>query len=301
MSSKIKTRLLTIFACVLWGSAFAGAKIGFQYATPLHLSGMRFTLAGLLLVPLLIHQKVDWKSNLKEWRYLLAFGFLQSFVQYGLFFVGLNKVSASVSAMIIGGGPLFVALMAHFSLPDDKLTRRKMAAITLGMIGIVFVSITKGGVNTFDATFYGGVALLLISNMVGASTNIIVAKNRNRVDPIMLTAFANFTGGIMLYIVSLFIEDCQLKEYTFEFYAAWIWLAIIPAAGFSIWYTLLKRPEVKVSELNIWKFITPVTGVVLSWLLLPDESPDLYSCIGIVIISAALITLQWPAKKNKNE
>ena len=48
----MKTKILAIFACLLWGSAFAGAKIGFEYTTPLHLSGMRFMLAGLLLIPI---------------------------------------------------------------------------------------------------------------------------------------------------------------------------------------------------------------------------------------------------------
>ena len=40
----------------------------------------------------------------------------------------------------------------------------------------------------------------------------------------------------------------------------------------------------KVSELNMWKFVVPVAGVVLSWLLVPGEYPDLYSILGIFII-----------------
>jgi len=283
---------------VLWGSAFAGAKIGFEYTTPLHLSGMRFMLAGLLLVPFLIYQKVDWKSNLKEWKFMLLFGVLQTFMQYGLFFMGLNNVPGAISAIIIGGGPLFVAILAHLTISDDKLTMRKIFAITLGLIGIVFISLTKGEFGAASSSFYYGIGLLIISNIIGASTNIIVAKNKNRVSPVMLTGFANFTGGILLYIVSFFTEDWYIKDYTAEFYLAWLWLAFIPAAGFSIWYTLLQKPGVKVSELNMWKFVIPVTGAILSWLLLPGEEPDVYSISGIVIITAALIILQWwPAKK----
>mgnify|MGYP001018577786 FL=1 len=293
----MKTKLLAIFACILWGSAFAGAKIGFEYTSPLHLSGMRFMLAGILLIPLLIYQKVDWKANLKEWRYMLLFGLLQTFLQYGLFFMGLNKVPGAISAIIIGGGPLFIALMAHFTIREEPLTKRKALAITLGMIGIVFTSLTKGGIGNADLSLYVGIGLLLISNLIGASTNIIVAKNRNRVSPTLLTAFANFTGGLMLYIISYFTEEWQIKTYTTEFYISLLWLAFIPAAGFSIWYGILKNPEIKVSDLNIWKFITPVTGVILSWLLLPDEHPDIYSVVGIVIIALSLITLQWKPLK----
>ncbi len=295
----MKTKLLAIFACILWGSAFAGAKIGFEYTSPLHLSGMRFMLAGILLIPLLIYQKVDWKANLKEWRYMLLFGILQTFLQYGLFFMGLNLVPGAISAIIIGGGPLFIALMAHFTIREEPLTKRKTLAITLGMTGIVFTSLAKGGIEDADLSLYMGITLLLISNLIGASTNIIVAKNRNRVSPTMLTAFANFTGGLILYIISYFTEEWQIKTYTTEFYIALLWLAFIPAVGFSIWFGILKNPKVKVSDLNIWKFITPVTGVLLSWLLLPDEHPDIYSVVGVVIIAFSLITLQWKPLKRK--
>lgn len=295
----MKVKLLAIVACLLWGSAFAGAKIGFEYTTPLHLSGMRFTLAGLLLVPFLIWQKTDWKTGLKQWRYMLLFSFLQTFIQYGIFFMGLDRVPAAISAIIIGAGPLFVALMAHFTVRNDRMTLRKSIAITLGLTGIVFISIAKGVSVHTDTSFYFGVVLLIISNIVGSSTNIIVARNRDRVSPVLLTAFANFTGGLLLYGVSWFTEDWYIKDYTTEFYIAWIWLAIIPAAAFSIWYTLLKNPGIKVSELNIWKFVVPVSGVLLSWLIVPGEKPDPYSLAGILIITAALITLQWnPRKRN---
>lgn len=293
----MRNKILAIIACVLWGSAFAGAKIGFEYTTPLHLSGMRFMLAGLLLVPFLIYQKVDWKANLREWRYMLLFGFLQTFIQYGLFFMGLNRVAGAVSAIIIGGGPLFVAIMAHFTIKDDRMNLRKAIAITLGLTGIVFISLTKGVTGQTGSSFYIGIALLIISNIVGASTNIIVAKNKGRVSPVMLTAFANFTGGVILYIVSYFTESWHIKDYDAEFYFALFWLALIPAAGFSIWYSLLQKPGVKVSELNIWKFVIPVTGAILSWILLPDETPDIYSIAGICIIATALITLQWNPRR----
>lgn len=290
------TKILAIIACLLWGSAFAAAKIGFTYTTPLHLSGLRFMLAGILLIPFLIYQRTDWKANLKEWKYMLLFGILQTFIQYGLFFMGLDTVPASAAAIIIGGGPLFVAIMAHFLMNNDKLTPRKSFAIVLGLTGVAFISISKGITTDTGYHFWIGIGFLIISNITGAFTNIIVAKNKNRVSPIMLTAFANFTGGALLYIVSCFTENYALREYTTEFYIALIWLAFIPAAAFSIWFTLLKRPKVQVSELNIWKFVVPVTGCLLSWMILPEEAPDIYSVTGIAIISMALITLQLKTK-----
>lgn len=288
-------RLLAIFACILWGSAFAGAKIGFEYASPIYLSGLRFTLAGMLLFPVIYFKRINILAQLKYWKFMLLFAFLQTFLQYGLFFMGLNKVPGATAAIIIGAGPLFVAIMAHFALKNDRMTLRKIMAIVLGLSGVVFISLTKGELLSDNPQFYSGVALLLLSNLIGGSTNIIVVKHKGDISPMALTSFANFTGGLMLLFTSFVVEKPTIQWYPAEFYIALLWLAIIPAAGFSIWYNLLQRPGVKVSELNMWKFIIPVTGCILSWVFLPGETPDWSSVIGISIITLALLTLQMPA------
>lgn len=288
-------RIRAILACLLWGSAFAGAKIGFQYAEPIYLSGMRFTLAGLLLVPVMFAQKVNIKTELKHWRFMLLFAFVQTFLQYGFFFMGLNKVSAATSAIIIGAGPLFVAIMAHLTLANDKMTLRKVIAISLGLTGVVFISLARGSISSSDPSFYIGIGLLLLSNLIGSYTNIMVVKRKSEnISPMALTSFANFFGGLMLLIAAFIIEKPALEIYPAKFYFALLWLAFIPAAAFSLWYGLLQRPNVKVSELNVWKFLVPVSGCILSWILLPNEVPDAISVIGIIVITVALLLLQVP-------
>lgn len=290
-------RTKAILACLLWGSAFAGAKIGFHYADPIYLSGLRFTLAGILLMPVLWLKGVRLGPALRHWRFLLLFAFMQTYLQYGLFFLGLDKVPGATAAIIIGGGPLFVAIMAHFVLNNDKMTLRKIIAILLGLSGVVFISLAKGQLTSDNSSFYPGVGLLLLSNLVGGYTNIMVVKKKQyNISPVALTSFANFTGGLMLLLTSFIVEKPEFKGYPAEFYLALLWLAFIPAAGFSIWYSLLQRPGVKVSELNIWKFVVPVSGCILSWLLLPNEKPDLSSIVGILIITLALQILQLPER-----
>lgn len=298
--SNFKYFSLVIIACTLWGSAFAVAKIGFQYCGPIMLSGIRFSLAGIILIPLLMSGKQSFISYFKEWRFMLLFGFIQTFLQYGLFFMGLNEVSGAVSAIIVGAGPLFVTILAHLTIHDDKFTRRKIISILLGFSGILFITLSNGEFSSGGNNFYYGVLLLLISNIVGSSTNIIVVKNKHReISSIALTSFANFSGGIMLLIAAFLFEPITLSNPPLEFYFAVVWLALIPAAGFSIWYYLLALPGVKVSELNIWKFIIPVVGAVLSWLLVKGEYPTWQEAVGILVISISIIVLQFQPSKKK--
>ncbi|MFI3285207.1 MAG: DMT family transporter [Rikenellaceae bacterium] len=287
---------LALVATILWGSAFAGAKIGFEYMPPMMLSGVRFSLAGLLLVPMIFATKLKWREQItKYWRFMLLFGFVQSFLQYGIFYMGLNLVPGAISAIIIGAGPLFVTVMAHIALPNDKLNTRKICAVLLGLAGVVSISLTGEQIAASEH-FYIGVALLLLSNMIGSYTNIMVVKQGAGLSPVMLTMASNLSGGVMLFVASLFVEPTEAlhSSLPLEFYLALLWLAIIPAAGFSIWYYLLSLPGVKVSELNIFKFVIPIVGVVLSWWLLPNEYPTWGTVVGILIISAAMFVLQMP-------
>lgn len=292
---------LAIFATTLWGSAFAGAKIGFEYMPPMMLSGFRFMLAGLLLVPVVAAMRVDWRGEMVHWRFMLLFGVVQTFLQYGLFYAGLDLVPGALAAIVIGAAPLLTALMAHFVLPDDKLNGRKVFAIVLGLVGVVSISVEGESLAVTNPHFYRGLALLVVSSIVGSYTNIMVIKRTTPISPSLLTLVANFSGGLLLFLVSLFVEptDVLSQRLPWEFYLALLWLAIIPAVGFTVWYHLLQRSGVKVSELNILKFIIPVVGVVLSWLLLPNESATWSAVVGIVIISMSVIILQLPTKRER--
>ena len=291
--------ILIILCCTLWGSSFAGAKIGFQYCPTILLAGLRLSLAGVLLIPILLMFKQPFLTLFKHWKYMLFFGFIQSFLQLGLQFLGLNDVPGAVGSIIVGLGPIFVTILAHFTLKDDKFSTRKIISCVIGFSGILFIALNKKGLGAMSNKFYIGVIMLVISNIIGASTNIIVKKQQHlQVSPVALTAFSSLSGGIMLLITAFMFEPITtLNAPPQEFYFALLWLAIISATGFSVWYYLLAQDGVKVSELNIWKFSIPIIGSILSWLLLKNEEPTWPEIVGIIIISVSIIILEYPTKK----
>jgi drug/metabolite transporter (DMT)-like permease len=80
------TVFLAIIACLLWSSAFAVIKIGLQYTTPLQFAGVRFTLAGLMVLPLTGSLRTAFQYIRNNFRLILLIAFLQTFVQYALFY-----------------------------------------------------------------------------------------------------------------------------------------------------------------------------------------------------------------------
>ena len=290
MRNKIKgTVFLAIIACLLWSSAFAVIKIGLKYSTPLQFAGVRFMLSGLMVLPLIGSLRTAYTYIRNNFRLILLIAFLQTFVQYALFYIGLNLIPGALGAIIIGSGPLFIALTAHFLMPDDKLTFTKLGIIIMGIAGIVMVSINHASGNAAGNLILVGIFLLFFTNINAGFTYVIIARDAKHIPPLVLSSSALIIGGLLLFLTSIPVEGFKLTNRPAEYYFALGWLSFLSATALSIWFSLLQRKGVKVSDLNIWKFIIPVFGAILSWLIIPDESPDIISVAGIAVTALALI------------
>ncbi len=283
------TVLLAIIACLLWSSAFAVIKIGLKYTTPLQFAGIRFMISGLMVLPLIGPLTTAFNYIRNNLRLILLIAFLQTFVQYALLYSGLNLIPGALGAILIGSGPLFIALTAHFLMPDDKLTFAKLGIIFLGIIGIAMVSLSHVSGKGAGNLILIGILLLFLTNINAGFTNVIIARDAKHIPPLILSSSALILGGFMLFMSSLPIEGFKFTNPPVTYYLSLGWLSLLSATALSIWFSLLHRKNIKVSDLNIWKFIIPVFGAILSWILVPNESPDIFSVAGICITALALI------------
>lgn len=286
---KVTVISLAIFACFLWSTAFVGVKIGLSYMpAPFTFAGMRFFLAGLLLVPF------SWDKNsigniIRNWKLITYVVFLNTFIGYGIYYVALTYVSGATAAIVIGSGPLITAIMSHFLMHNDKMNRVKMLSISLGIFGIAIIVINSKPLTAVGKLETFGIVLLLLNSALGSFANIKVAQMNKGIGAKFLTSNQMLWGGVMLLILGRVVEGRYSFSQPFEFYSSLCWLAMVSAVAFSIWFRLLQLEEVKVSELNMWKFIIPVSGACLSWAMLPEESPDFLSIFGMLMVFLSLV------------
>jgi len=292
MSKKIylSTVLLAVTACLLWSTAFVGVKVGLAYSGPLTFAGHRFMLSGALLVPFWWNRRPAWSSVAGHGRLILVVAFFQTFVLYGLFYFGMTLIPGALAAMVIGASPLVTAVLAHYCMAGDRLTPIKSASLVLGLTGVAVLSVSRlPWASPTGWVELAGIGVLLLANVAGGLGNILVARHRASLDPVFLNSAQIFAGGLGLWLLSLPLEDRATQVPPWPYFASLGWLAFLSAAAFSIWFVLLRRPGVRVSELNLWKFLIPLCGALLSWLLLPDESPGFWPVIGMVCIASAIV------------
>ncbi|WP_346859469.1 DMT family transporter [uncultured Draconibacterium sp.] len=298
MKNSLKsTTFLAIVACWLWSTAFVGVKIGLENHTPLQFAGVRFFISGILIF-LYFGKPKQYLAELKaNIRFILLLSVVQIFAQYALFYSGINLVPSSLAAMIIGSQPLFIAVVAHFSFHNDKMTPLKTASILIGVVGIAIITLGRSKVEMKGELELLGIALLLINNLVSGYSNVIIAKSSKTVSPVVLSSTSLIIGGIMLSVVSVPLEGIHLGPFPPKYWYALAWLSFLSAAAITIWYSLLKRPGIKVSILNVWKFLIPVSGAALSWIIMKNEKPDFVSIFGMAIIATSLLALNYANRR----
>lgn len=286
---KSKIIFLAILATLLWSTAFAVVKIGLMYSSPMLFAGVRFILAGVLLLPLCGNLRNYFESIRSGIKSILLISLFQTFLLYSLFFWGMSLVPGSIGAVVTGSSPLITAVAAHIFLKDDKLSLRKAIYIFSGIFGVVLISVERQLVLSNSLKELAGIFILLTASFVSAMGNIIVASDKSTVAPITLNSAQMGIGGFGLLFLSFIIEGHPQCEVTKQFVFALLWLAFISAAGFSIWFYLIKQERVKVSELNMWKFILPIFGALISWILLKNDSPTLLSVLGMLIVAFSVL------------
>lgn len=283
------TVFLAIIACILWATAFVGVKIGLKYSPPLQFAGIRFLISGLLILPIIKDLPSKLAVAKKHYRLILLVGLVQTTFVYALFYIGLDKVPASLGAMLIGAGPLFTALVAHFSMANDRLSVKKTAIILLGLVGVAIISLNKDQGEGVYPFLWLGIGLLLFNNIIGGIGNVLIAKYGKELSPLVFSSLSLSFGGLVLILIAIPTEGIRFEVYPAPYYLSLIWLSFLSATALSIWFGLLRRKGVKVSTLNVWKFIVPLLGAVLSWIIIPEEHPTLLAIIGMLIITLSLI------------
>ncbi len=287
--SKRNTIFWAVIACLLWSTAYAGIKLGLQYDTPLHFAGQRFMISGLMILPFTVKPSLYIQMIREYWKVVAWVLVLQTLINYSLFYLGMDLVPGALGAVIVGSQPLVTAVVAAMMHEEERLTRQKIITIIFGISGVILISAGRQALKIGTLIEFIGVILILGANIATAVSNVIVSLKSKGMNPLVLSSATIGTGGLILYLISLPVEGTVHTDRPLVYWLDLLWLSFMSATAFSLWFRLLQRPGVTVSELNLWKFIIPVVGAVLSWLIVPGENPEWLTIAGMIIITGSLV------------
>lgn len=288
-----------VFCAALWGSAAPCIKMGYglfgiaagDAASQLVFAGLRFVLAGLLVLCVAALRGRQIVPRRDQWGAIASISLFQTIIQYPCYYIGLSATSGVNGSVLSGTQTFFAVLLAHALLRDDKLSGRKVIGCVLGFAG---VSVLGGG--RLDG--FGGGDLLVLLSAVSAGAGALVSRmvTPGR-DPMLLTGWQLAGGGALLTAIG-FAGGGSLEAGSPAGLLLLCYLALLSSIAFTVWTALLGK--FPVSRVTLFSFCIPVFGALFSALLLSEHVLTLRNFAALACISGGIAVASY-AKGTKRE
>lgn len=323
-SSKLfkNKKFIVLFASIctfLWGSAFPFVKIGYKLmnikngdiSSTILFAGVRFFMAGLITLTICRLFKLDshitsiktFKDTYINKKFLLScaiVSFFMTFFQYTCFYIGLSNASGVNGSIINSSGTIFTVILAFIVYKSEKPNTLKLLGCLLSFIGIIIInfrtvplsditSISSLGKSAGLGMFsLKGEGLLFLASLSAAFGTIFNKNTTKNYHPITLSGSQLTLGGLCLTLVGI-LSGGILTPSHIKAYIVLAYLSMLSAIAITLWTVLLKYNSA--SKVSVFKFLTPLFGVLLSGIFLGEDILNLWvaaslilTCIGIVVM-----------------
>ena len=262
----LATTSLALVCCMLWGGTVVAIRFSLDDLPPLGAAGIRFVLGALCMLGWCLWLGRPIRIQPREALPILVAGVLL-FMQIALLNLGANLTNSAHATLFINTHPVFVAVIAHFYLVGDRLTRRKVGGLAVsasGMVLIVYLAGTAGNARN-DPTPIGDWVVLASGALLGIKT-VYIKHILPIVEPAKLLFWHDVVGVALFFGASFLFEDVDAYRFTVRSVLSLLYQGIVVAGFcFAAWTWLLRTH--RASQLTVFAFATPIFGVLLShWL-----------------------------------
>jgi drug/metabolite transporter (DMT)-like permease len=265
----MKARIVWLILCGIWGSTWLFIKIGLADLPPFTFAGIRFVLAALILILLVTARRVRWPRTRSEWTLIAVVGVLQFALNYGLVFWGEQYISSGLAAVLQSTFPAFGLVIAHFYLPQERMTAARVAGVLLGVFGVAVIFSDQLSI-AGKMALLGSVALVL-SALFGSYGNVLVKAYGAKIDPQVLAAGQMVFGFVPLLAIGIATEGNPFHfHWTTMAVVSLLYLVLVGSVvAFALYYWLVRNMDV--TNTMLIALVTPVVAVVLGMIVLHEK------------------------------
>lgn len=254
---------------LVWSVSFLLGKMALREIPGLLFSGIRTTLAAVLVVPICIWasrgRKAAWTRREAPWLFLL--GTAGVALNQMFFVLGLARTTVSHAALMIAVTPALVLLIAA-ARGQERLSARKLAGLGLSVAGVALLQ--SSAVSAKGATAAGDAFVLLAAVSVAFYT-VFGKEAATRHGALTMNAFAYVGGAVVLAPVTL--SEGAVFNFGSVTAAGWgglLYMVVFSSiVGHTIYaWALTHLPASRVSTLSLFQ---PVVATALAVIFLGES------------------------------
>jgi drug/metabolite transporter (DMT)-like permease len=252
---------------LLWSAGFAVAKIGLMHAGPFTLLALRYSIAVLVLLPLLPILKPRLPTG-RAAIDIAVTGFLIQVVYFGLCYIAFKSgVSAGGVAIIVCLQPILVSLIAP-RMVDERVSRLRWLGLALGLGGALTVILARSGIAHEPPL---GV-LAAIGGLIGITGATLYEKRFGvTTHPVPANLIQYAVGAAFALPLAVATEGLQ-ADWTPKLFGVLAYL-IVGNSLISITLLLAMIRAGEVARVSALFYLVPPLSALFAWPLLGEAMP----------------------------
>jgi drug/metabolite transporter (DMT)-like permease len=262
----ITARFAGLGTVMLWGSAFVAIRAAGETITPGALALGRVLVASIILsvIGLIWHKPLPARPDLVK---IAIYGVLFQ----GMYSVALNQaerlVDAGTAAMLVGSGPLLIAILAGIFL-QEGFPQRLFTGCAIAFVGTSIIGMTTSQAGSQAAI---GVLFAMIAVLAYATAVVVQKSVLARATALQVT----WLGSLAATLVLLPLTPSLIRDVREVGITALGWIAYLgnfpTTIGFVLWNFALRRTYA--GRMGAMIYLVSPIAVLLGWILLNETLP----------------------------
>ena len=272
-----------IAVCVIWGTTYLGIRVSLETIPPMLMSGIRWTIAGLL-VGTVLRWRGDPLPRPREWPGLALLSVLMIGVGNGLVVWAEQYVPSGLTAVVLATSPFWMVAVETTLHGGERVTGGTLGGLLVGFGGIlllVWPDLRGGGPGA--ARFAMGLIALQMACAGWALGSAWSKRHATGENVFGATAIQMVFGGILMLALGTALGEWDVLSFSSRTTLALVYLTAVGSIGGFVAYIYALR-HLPVSTVSLYAFINPVIAVVLGALVLGEP-------FGVRIVLASAIVL----------
>jgi drug/metabolite transporter (DMT)-like permease len=292
---QVATALLAVW--ILWGSTFLGIRVVVAAVPPLLAAGLRFTVAGAVLLAL-VARPSSARPPLRQrlaghLPQLVLLGILHFLVANGLVSIAERKLPSAAAGAYFATVPLWV--LAIRVLTGRRTNWRDLLAAGLGVVGVgLLLGVRTGDLLSSLEVLVAAAVWAYAGYLAGRPVRDPRARSGSRPDTATAAAVQMLAGGMTLLLASgVTGEWAQVRV---DGVSGIVWLAgaylvvFGSLVGFGAYLWLVSRVDQRLA--STYAYVNPLVAVLLGTSLLDERLvPGALAGIVLIVVAVAVTVL----------
>lgn len=243
-------------------------KVAVSELPPFMLAGIRFCIAGVLMLILASSLKKNIRISLQQMKNSVIAGFLFLAIGNGVVVWALSYVDSGFAALIIASQPLIVLLLLRI-IEKKPIKKLSWIGVGIGFIGMLLL-VTQKQIRQDESSLLG-ILMIIGCVITWGYSSIFVGKADLPRNYLVNSGYQMIFGGISLVLMSLVKNEDWIVPTLWSTPVIWSMLGLIvfgSLVAFTSFNYLLKT--VSPEKVATSTYINPIVAMILGALVLNE-------------------------------